>query len=209
MNSRRDGSAGCMCTRCVAGRNAIARNLAPLPPADFRPLPPVVPPPRLRLPPTTPECSPIEPESIDVFGTNDARNIPRIAPRTHSLPLLTPPTRESLRKAPPPTLPGRTAPLALGGHAFSPRAISQPVEGLDVVDDAISGTTSVGSGCVTHLSLDSSDTAPPAQLTDWYIANVTLPPATPVDLHRSTKLFEMQSVIPDGDSMDSLYRGLF
>ena len=123
-NSRCDGSLGCRCERCVAARNTIVRNIVvPLPPADARPAPPEIAPPRMkRVPPTIHENSPWESTAceLEAYGARTASNTPR------SLPLLTPPVAISPKKAPPPT---RT--LALEDATYSPRSVSMGVEGMN------------------------------------------------------------------------------
>ena len=82
-----------------------------------------------------------------------------------------------------------------------------------MLNDIASETASSSSGNVTRLSSE-CDTATPhdvidipqSESTDWYLANVNLPPTTPVNLGRSTEVFEIQSAFSDIDSLASWYQ---
>ena len=156
------------------------------------------------------------------LGANSARN----APMYRSLPILDPPSREAYAKAllPPPPFevplltiedaataaptkappPMRTS--ALEDLDFSPRSVSRSEPFTDLTAEQVSDTTPNFPGCVARISQDATPTAPLPELNERYIANLELAPTTPVHLHRSTEIFELQSEMSDVDSHASWYR---
>ena len=195
--SRCDGSIGCACDRCAQARNAPPNGVLPLPPADARPAPPNVPPPRLQIPATISEDSPLamDPIETDRYGANLARR----APNTRSATLRTIPTLSR----PKPRPPMRAVPV-LEDSPLSPRSISHcqiaDAPGVDLI--------SMNSNSATHISAPSEPSSTPlAELNEWYLANMELRPTTPVNLHRTAEVFELQTAIPDIDPLASWYRG--
>ena len=77
-------------------------------------------------------------------------------------------------------------------------------------DVSESGTLPMGSLSATRLSPSPRSDLTPLPAADWYLSDQSPPPTTPVRLHRSTEMFEIQPIgesAESADPFDSSYQG--